>query len=151
MGQSNEIVHFCTNEKGEYDFDISDSFKLVSILTSIASAFIQYKDTMIEYMLVTKDDHLNLTKFREGVEILTCFKEKPIPQIKILCLGISNMLMEFRLIKEFEKEYASWFKILVETLEIQKKDEAEKLREEVSDNECVFLENELDEDNNMEE
>ena len=100
MAQCRDLINFCTSENGDYDFDISDSFKLVTLITTISSAFIQYKEVMINYMLKRSINNkdLNLTLFREGVEILTCFKEKPIPQIKILCLGISNMLMDFNII-----------------------------------------------------
>lgn len=94
-----------------------------------------------------KNNKLKLVKYREAVDVLTCFKEKPFYQIKILCLGIIRMLSNLNLLESNPIEYSNWLKLLINILDTQKKYHDSKLDNQLEETECFILENELDEDN----
>ena len=134
-----------------------DCYKYIFMCTVISLGFINYSDTTFYYLrtdgIIKKDkdnSYMKLESYISFLDDILYFSNKPLSQIRLMSIGLINSLMNINFLSQNNSEYHKLFNVIVELLDNQKKDEAERLKVELQDEiDCGFIEEDDEEDNNI--
>lgn len=159
---ANRIIEIAYTELSEIheesiknDIDDNESYKFVFLSTIICSGFIKYSDTCLFYLLTISNDsynepnkqNLKINNFLEYIESLSFMSHKPLSQIRILIVGLVSLLKNGSFLKDYSNYYKIIFEYVINLLDNQKKEEADKLKNDLKDQiDCGFIEDEIDDD-----
>lgn len=140
----------------EEDLEDCDCYKYIFMSTVVSLGFIHYSDTTFYYlstagMLQEETNNKKCMKLEDYISFLEdiiYFYNKPLSQIRLLSIGLTTSLMNPNFMNQNREEYYKIFNILIELLDSQKKDEAQRLKIELQDEiDCGFIEEDEDDDN----
>lgn len=117
-------------------------------MATLLIGFARYHQEMTRFFDGHHESKVKFTLLPEWLELLLILKKKPIPQMRVLLIGLVSMLKNHSYyLQKDKKAFTELMTLLADLLDGQKKDEAEKLKSELEHEvDCGFIEEELDDD-----